>query len=264
DDYAELSKDNPDLAPQLARREGQTMLVVSAAVDRTNEAVHNQMKANMKWIQQVMEANDLEPAGPVRIITNEFGSEIYSFDVAQPVRRIAGSEEEGEENEDVAAGEEQPADDEQAEGAEGEEATEAEDVLPPEAIQDIEIAGELRGEKNPVEVVYSQPSLVAVVPFVGHMANLEKVRDALRAWAMTRGYETAGRPYEEWLNGFDDGFTVDGHFNVFWTLKEKAGADVPTARELTAPIWDKINAAEAAEEAEGEGEEGEEGDNAEG
>jgi hypothetical protein len=265
DDYAELSKDNPDLAPQLARREGQTMLVVTAAVDRTNEAVHNQMKANMKWIQQVMEANDLEPAGPVRIITNEFGSEIYSFDVAQPVRRIPGSEEDGEE--EAAAEEEsteEPADEEQAEDAEGAATeTETEGELPPEAIQGIEVRGEVRGEKNPVKVVYSQPSLVAVVPFVGHMANLEKVRDALRAWALTRGYETTGRPYEEWLNGFDDGFTVDGHFNVYWTLRGEPTAQVPTARELMAPIWEEINAAEEAEEAEAEGEEGE-GENAEG
>lgn len=262
DDYAELSRDNPDLAPQLARREGQTMLVVRAAVDRTNEAVHNQMKGNMQWIKQVMEANDLEPAGPVRIITNEFGSEIYSFDVAQPVRHIAGSEDgDGESADGDEAAEDEPAD-EAADAAEGEAATD-EEALPPQAIQDIEIRGELRGEKNPVKVVYSEPSLVAVVPFVGHMANLEKVRDALRAWAMTRGFETSGRPYEEWLNGFDAGFTVDGHFNVYWMLKGEPAADVPTARSLTTPIWERINAAEEAEKAEAEGEEGE-GEDAEG
>ena len=34
-----------------------------------------------------MDANGLEAAGPVRIITTEFGAEIYSFDVAQPVRK---------------------------------------------------------------------------------------------------------------------------------------------------------------------------------
>lgn len=256
-DYAELSKDNPDLAPQLARRDGETLLVVTAAVDRTNEAVHKQMKANMQWIEGVMEANNLEPAGPVRIITNEFGSEIYSFDVAQPVRRIAGGDEDGEANAD-----EEQATGEQAGGAEADAVAE-EDALPPEAIQDIEIRGEVRGQKNPVEVVYSPARLVAVVPFVGHMANLAQVRDALRAWAMTRGYETTGRPYEEWLNGFDKGFTIDGHYNVIWTLKAEPAADVPTVRALTAPIWEEINAAEEAENAAGEEGEGEEGEDAE-
>ena len=34
-----------------------------------------------------MEANDLEAAGPFRIITTDFGQEKYAFDVAQPVKK---------------------------------------------------------------------------------------------------------------------------------------------------------------------------------
>ena len=49
------------------------------------------MNNNMQWITKVMAANGLEAAGPVRIVTNEFGSETYSFDVTQPVRKIGAT-----------------------------------------------------------------------------------------------------------------------------------------------------------------------------
>lgn len=241
-DYAELSRDNPALAPTVAQREGETLLVVTAAVDRTNEAVLNQMKSNMQWIKRVMEDNNLESAGPVRIITNEFGSEIYSFDVAQPVRRKAGGgdetdQDEADESEDEATAEAP------AEGATDEAATA--DAVPADMIKGIEV----NGDKNPVEVVYSEPSVVAMVPFRGHMANLSKVRDALRGWALTRGYETTDRPYEEWINGFEKGFTVDGEFNVYWAVKAPGLENPPAARAVSEERWTKIRAAVEAEKA---------------
>ena len=58
-----------------------------------------------------------------------------------------------------------------------------------------------------------------MVPFRGHMANLSKIRDALRAWSLTRGYETIERPYESWKNGIDKGFTEEGEYDVYWVLK---------------------------------------------
>ena len=70
-----------------------------AAVERDTQKVQSQMQSNMEWIRKVMAANGLEAAGPVRIITNEFGAETYSFDVAQPVRKKtagAASDEAGE------------------------------------------------------------------------------------------------------------------------------------------------------------------------
>jgi len=99
----------------------------------------------------------------VRIITNEFGAETYSFDVAQPVRKV---------------------------GATG----------PATAMTDIKL--EVRSPSSST----SLPKL-ASAPFKGHMANLPKMRDAVRAWALTRGYETVERPYEVWKAGVDAGFT---------------------------------------------------------
>jgi hypothetical protein len=196
-DYADLSKDDPSRAPTLEQRPAENLLVVSAAVDRDNEKVQSQMKSNMEWIKKVMAANNLEPAGPVRIITNEFGADTYSFDVAQPVRKAGSAptgEGEGEGEAEAAA------------------TATAASTAPATKLEGLKLDG-------PVEHVFSPASRVATVPFTGHMASLPKIRDALRGWALTRGYEAAERPYESWNNGIPAGFTEEGEFKVFWAIK---------------------------------------------
>jgi hypothetical protein len=49
--------------------------------------------------------------------------------------------------------------------------------------------------------------------------GLENVHNALRAWALTQGYEVTDRPYELYKNGVDQAFTEDGQYDVFWTVK---------------------------------------------
>jgi len=173
-DYAELSKTDPSLAPRLVDRPAENLLLVTAVVPRDNAKVQAQMHSNMEWINKVIAANGLEAVGPVRIITNEFGAESYSFDVAQAVRKI---------------------------GATGD-ATKL----------DIAVQG-------PVTVAFNEPGKFAVVPFKGHMANLARMRDAIRGWALTRGYDTVERPYEDWKTGIDAGFTDQGEFDVYWAIK---------------------------------------------
>ena len=51
------------------------------------------------------------------------------------------------------------------------------------------------------------------------MAELEAVRNAVRAWALTQGEEAVGRPYEVYKNGIDQAFTADGEYQVYWMLK---------------------------------------------
>jgi len=64
------------------------LLVVTAGnVDRGEATITKSIKDNQEWIKRVMDANDLEPAGPFRIITTDFGQEKYAFDVAQPVKK---------------------------------------------------------------------------------------------------------------------------------------------------------------------------------
>lgn len=175
-DYTVLGKDDPTMAPRLVDRPGENLLVLNAAVPLNQATIQTQMKTNIEWIKKNMAANGLEAAGPVRIITNEYGSQIYSFDVAQPVRKA------------------------------GTDAT-----------------TKLEGLKltNNVELLYNPPSKIATVPFKGHMSNLQNVRDALRAWAMTRGYETTERAYESWKNGIDPGFAPgqEGEYDVVWAVK---------------------------------------------
>lgn len=206
-DYAELSRTNPDMVPQLEERGAENLLVVTAAVERNNEVVRTTMKNNMQWIEKVMEANDLEPAGPVRIITNELGTESYSFDVVQPVRKKDSGE-------DAQADDEADADAVAATDEEGEAQADTATAATAGPVERLEI--ELEG---PVTAEFMEPSRVAMLPYTGHMANLPNVRDALRAWAITRGMETIGRPYDDWLKGIDSGFTPEGEFRVYWTIK---------------------------------------------
>ena len=190
-DYAELAKSDASMVPKLADRPAENLLVVTAAVERNNEVVRTTMTNNMQWIQKVMAANNLEAAGPVRIITNEMGVDTYSFDVAQPVRKRGASAATAEDGEPAAAVAAQPA-------ATGK--------------LDIKLEG-------PVTAEYLEPSRVATMSYTGHMANLPNVRDAVRGWAMTRGYETVGRPYESWNSGINESFTPEGKFDVYWTIK---------------------------------------------
>jgi len=174
-DYAELSREDPTRAPAFGQREFENLLVVPAVVERNNLKISAQMNGNMEWIRKVIAANGLEAVGPLRVITSEFGAEMYSFDTAQAVRK-AGS------------------------------------------------TGKLEGLKleGPVQLAYNEPAKLAVVSFKGHMANLPKVRDALRGWALTHGYETTERPYELWKAGIEKGFSQeqDGEYDVIWALKE--------------------------------------------
>lgn len=197
-DYTELSKDDPSRAPTIVERPAANMLLVSAAVERNNDVVQRTMKNNMQWIEKVMKANNLVAAGPVRVITNEFGSDTYAFDVAMPVRKAGGSET----SEDAAK---------QGGESAGDKVAVTEEV-PAAGKLDVKLEG-------PVEYIYEEPTRVAVVPFTGHMANLPKVRDALRAWVLTQGMDTAGRPYESWDTGIEKGFGDAGEFKVYWVLR---------------------------------------------
>ena len=191
---------------------GENLLVVTAGnIDRNNDVIKASIQANREWIKRVMDNNNLEPAGPVRIITTDFGSEKYAFDVAQPVRKrgSGGSSSKGEDE-----GEEETAVDQADEATAAAEKASGVDVPPAtEALADVKVAG------TPVEYVRVEPRRAAGGTYTGYMAELDSVRNAVRAWAMTQGHEVAGRPYESWKGGVDGAFTADGSFDVFWEIK---------------------------------------------
>ncbi|HTL13715.1 MAG TPA: polyketide cyclase [Thermomonas sp.] len=161
-------------APKVVQRPAEDLLFVSAGnVERGNAQIQASMTANSEWIKRVMDANGLEPVGPMRIITTDLGRETYTFDVAQAVRKKDG-------------------------GAIG--------------------SPTLQG---PVKFVHTEPMKVATASYTGYMAELDNVRNALRAWASTSGYEITDRAYESYKSGIAGAFTENGEFDVYWPLKAK-------------------------------------------
>ncbi|GGK09876.1 SRPBCC family protein [Luteimonas terricola] len=197
---------------EIAEIPAENLLVVNAgAIERNNEVIKKAMKDNVEWIARTMAASDLEPVGPVRIVTTEFARETYTFDVVQAVRRKGtASEADAVADGADAAGE---AADEAVEGGQAPVAPTFV-VTGSEAIDEASI--ELLG---PVTYVRSEPTRVVRASYKGFMAELDVARNATRAWAMTQGEEAIGRPYEYYLNGVDSAFTADGQFQVFWNLK---------------------------------------------
>jgi len=170
------------------------LLVNAGSVERTNESIQQSIKNNQEWIKRVMEANKLEPAGPPRIITTEFSTEYYIFDLAQPVRRKsaaithpASAKENQNENEE-------------------------------EAVDEGELEVKIPND-NPVSYVRTEPRRSARATYTGHMAGLDMARNAVRAWATTRGEEMIERPYESWTGGVDAAFTQEGEYEVYWAIK---------------------------------------------
>lgn len=183
---------------KLVELPAEDLLVVNAGnIDRTNDAIKASIKQNQEWIKRVMEANGLVAAGPVRIITTDYGAEKYAFDVAQPVRKGSAAL-----KTDAAA--------------EGE-------AAPAAAPAPVASAGELKvtiPSGAPVEYVRSEPRKLAFASYTGYMAELDNQRNALRAWAVTAGHEVVDRPFESWKSGVDGAFEADGKFDIYWAVKQ--------------------------------------------
>ena len=200
------------------QRPAEDLLVVKAgAIERNNEKIKGSMKSNMEWIKRTMDANGLVAAGPMRIISTELGRETYTFDIAQPVRKA------GPGNGQDAAADKAPAEP-VAKSAEGDTSEDGELTFTVDSLTPVVAAGEPLDitipEGAPVEYVQTEPTHVAVAYYTGFMAELDNVRNALRAWALTQGFEVTGRPYEIYKNGIDTAFTAEGEYEVYWTLKK--------------------------------------------
>lgn len=221
------------------------VLSATATAKRTNDDIAVAMTNQLKWIEQTMEANGLEAAGPLRIITNEFGAEAYGFDVVQPVRKAGtGPAEEATD---------EPA--ETAEVAEGEEAAEGQgeydaqiaqprvglkdaiDTTMPERL-DIKIEG-ARGATNPVLYLQVPAHRAAVTTYVGPSPGLPRVRDLVRAWAMVNGAETADRPYEDYRIEIKDMLSETAEFQVYWPVRINGEVPAPAVQLVPEPVTEE-------------------------
>ena len=228
------------------------LLVVSAgSVERNNLTIQNSMKSNMEWINRTIAASGLEKAGPMRIISTELGRENYTFEVVQPVRKSGSGSADATDTKDEAADEEEKKDEATADAGAAPVKTPALPTAPVRAAAGPELTGlKLQG---PVTYMRQPARPSATATYVGFMAELENVRNALRAWAMTQGHEPSGRPYEVYKNGIDKAFTADanqqpqGQFDVYWDLKVPGAA--PAAPAAATPAAAPAPAEPAAEPA---------------
>jgi effector-binding domain-containing protein len=69
-------------------------LVATVISKRDNNEIATGIINKMAWINKIMAANGLTASGPMRIVTNEFTTDSYSFDVVQTVKK--GDESTGE------------------------------------------------------------------------------------------------------------------------------------------------------------------------
>ncbi len=190
----------------------ENLLVVSAgSIDRNNDAIKKAINSDQEWIKRVMDSNDLETAGPLRIVSTELASQTYTFDVVQPVRK-KGTGPKGEKSDDAKK------DDAKQDGADKAEETAA--AEPPEAPTTDAPELEVKVAGTPVNYVHTQPHQAATAKYTGYMSELEAARNGLRAWAMTNGHAMTDRPYETWNSGVDKSFTDESStYNIYWAIK---------------------------------------------
>jgi hypothetical protein len=181
------------------------LLVVNAgSIERNNMKIQEAMRADMEWIRRSMDASGLVAAGPMRIVSKELGRESYTFDVVVPVRRKA----------DAAPAADADADEAPAEGEAAPEPARAPvTAASGEPLEGLKLQG-------PVKYERSEPGRYASATYVGYRAELETVRNALRAWLMTQGEEPAGLPFEVYKAGIERSFTADGQYDVYWKIKQ--------------------------------------------
>lgn len=73
--------------------------------------------------------------------------------------------------------------------------------------------------QGPVKYEQVPAGRAVMASYTGYMAELDNVRNALRAWAATHGYDVKDRAYEDYKSGVAGAFTADGQFDVYWPIK---------------------------------------------
>jgi hypothetical protein len=73
--------------------------------------------------------------------------------------------------------------------------------------------------QGPVQYVRTKGGRAATGSYTGYIWELDNVRNAIRAWALTQGLEVTDRPYEVYKNGIDQALSQNGEYDVYWTIK---------------------------------------------
>ena len=232
--------DYTDVVVRSVEIPAQNILFMETKSERNITAVENATTTQLKWIKQVMDKNGLVAAGPFRLVTTNFGSDSYEFDIQQPVRPRGGEwpwpvqeaeEDESPEGAEVSSEDEALADSDDEAGDSADESEElpdsfgAEDLPLVEALDPESI--KLEGE---VQLGRSYEGRALKTSYQGHPAGLPVKRDQLRAWAETRGEEVQDRAFEEYLQDIETTQPEDSEFNVYWPVKTVEAAASETTR----------------------------------
>jgi len=175
----------------------QNVLVVPTEAKRANNEVIVAMTNQMGWVKKVMDANGLVSAGPMRIVTTEYTSSAYSFDIVVPVRKASS-----------VATVKTPA---AAEGGAPVE-TAPEPVVAATEKLDIRVEGPVKAEFYPAIKTIN-------TGYTGSAQSLVMVRDMVRAYAVANGYVPTDRAFEEYLGSVDSQNEIDSQFKVYWPIK---------------------------------------------
>lgn len=173
--------------PKVVKTPSVNLLMAPTTAKRANYEVQSAMTTQQKWLQQVMEKNGLVAAGPLRVITEEFGADTYKFDLAIPVKKAGAAD--------------TPA-----------------DAPAPQLDVKIDPAG-----GNPVKYVQMPAASAVTAVYKGHMAALPATRDAMKAWAVVHAVTLGDHPYEFYNNGIASAFSDSGDFTLYWPLKTGNG-----------------------------------------
>ncbi|HNV84357.1 MAG TPA: SRPBCC family protein [Arenimonas sp.] len=174
----------------------QNVLVVPTEAKRANNEVVVAMTNQMGWVKKVMDANGLVSAGPMRIVTTEYSSSAYAFDIVVPVRK-AGS-----------ASAATPA------ATEGEAPAEAAPAPVVAATEKLDIRVE-----GPVKADFYPAIKAVTTDYTGSAQSLVMVRDMVRAYAVANGYTPTDRAFDEYLGTVDKQNEIDSKFKVYWPVK---------------------------------------------
>lgn len=202
----------------------QNILYVSTTSDRNITAVENAMILALKDIRAAIASNRLEAAASPRLITTNFGSDKYEFDVAIPVRRPVPGEAASEDEDDAAddAGTEAAEDATTAEA----DATMTEPAVDPVAEAPVDMTiqpapAPLEGLTLPTNVLAGQSyaGRALSADYQGHPAALPLVRDMLRSYAAAFGETIHDRAFEEYLTEIEETSPEEARFTVYWPIQ---------------------------------------------
>jgi effector-binding domain-containing protein len=186
------------------------ILYSSQESERNITAVENALVDALAALNKAAKDNKLEVTGPARLITTNFGSDKYEFDVALPVRDPNA----------VAAAAGEPSSVAPAQPAEPQ-FDEDGNPLPPAAPEAAPALPLLEGLRLPdgIEQAVGYGGRALRAEYVGHPAALPLVRDMLRSYAASHGYTIHNRAFEEYLSDIADTAAEDAAFNVYWPVE---------------------------------------------